>query len=716
MSAPLAILLVEDSERDAELATLALIEGGYEPTIHRVDTAQDLMTALDRQAWDIIIADYSMPQFSGLAALEFVRQRGLDIPFILSSGTVGEDIAVEAMKAGAHDYVMKDNLARLVPAVKRELREADHRRQRRRAEAALQESERRFRAMFDQAAVGVAQSDLDGRWLVVNQRLLDLYGYSWEELSCLHFNDITHPDDVDADLRQFDRLRAGEISSYAMEKRFVRKDGSVVWANLTVSLVRDDEGAPQYTMAVVEDISERKRGEALLRHQALHDALTDLPNRTLLLDRLEQATRRARRCHICVALLLLDLDRFKEINDTFGHQVGDRLLQELGARLQLLVRLSDTVARPGGETEIDVAVARLGGDEFAILLSEADAFGAARVAERLIADLSRPYVVDDQALDIGASIGIALYPEHGHSAELLLQHADVAMYEAKRAHAGFSLYDASHDPYTRGRIALIADLRRAIERNELLLYVQPKTDIQSGRVIGAEALVRWQHPTEGFIPPMQIVELAEHTGLMKPLTLWVLATALEHCRDWRAAGLDIPVAVNLSARSLHDHQLVQVVGESLLASELPPSSLLLEITETAVMIDPERASTIIGQLDAIGVKISIDDFGTGYSSLSYLKELPAAELKIDKSFVLELDLTTEDEPIVRAAITLAHDFGMRAVAEGIESEATWERLRHLGCDAGQGYYIARPMPAAAFMEWVEAAHCESPGGRRASAW
>src|SRR5579859_2551082 len=268
MNKPLSVLLVEDSERDAELATVALIEGGYDPTILRVDTAQMLSVALDRQSWDIIIADYSMPQFSGLAALELVKRRGLDIPFILSSGTVGEDIAVEAMKAGANDYVLKDNLTRLVPAVERELREADHRRHRRRVEAALQESERRFRAMFDQAAVGVAQSDLDGRWLVVNQRLLDLYGYPWEELSKLRFEDISHPDDVGADLKQFDRLRAGQISSYALEKRFIRKDDSIVWANLTVSLVRDDQGAPQYTMAVVEDISERKRGEALLRHQA----------------------------------------------------------------------------------------------------------------------------------------------------------------------------------------------------------------------------------------------------------------------------------------------------------------------------------------------------------------------------------------------------------------------------------------------------------------
>ena len=284
MNKPLSVLLVEDSERDAELATVALIDGGYDPTILRVDTAQMLSVALDRQSWDIIIADYSMPQFSGLAALELVKRRGLDIPFILSSGTVGEDIAVEAMKAGANDYVLKDNLTRLVPAVERELREAAHRRDRRRVEAALQESERRFRAMFDQAAVGVAQSDLDGRWLVVNQRLLDLYGYTWEELSKLRFEDISHPDDVGADLKQFDRLRAGQISSYALEKRFIRKDDSIVWANLTVSLVRDDQGAPQYTMAVVEDISERKRGEALLRHQALHDALTGLPRAVCAID------------------------------------------------------------------------------------------------------------------------------------------------------------------------------------------------------------------------------------------------------------------------------------------------------------------------------------------------------------------------------------------------------------------------------------------------
>lgn len=823
MSTPISVLLVEDSPRDAELLVLALERGGYDPSVTCVQTAEAMNAALDAGSWDVVIADYSMPRFSGLGALDVLKRRGLDIPFLLVSGTVGEEVAVEAMKAGASDYLMKGHLTRLVPTVERELREAAHRKLQRRAELASRDSEKRFRAMFDQAAIGTAQSDLEGRWLLVNQRLLDLYGYSWEELSALRFTDITHPDDLAADLVQFDRLIAGEISSYSLEKRFIRKDGSVIWANVTVSLVRDEQGEPQYTMAVVQDNSERKRGEEALRasearyrqmfegnqaikllieprtgaivnanpaacafygftfgeltskqvtdlstlpreeviegmmrvlgdgqssfivrhrlasgeerdvevhssvveapegaliysiihdvterqqaeealrHQALHDTLTGLPNRLLLREHLEQALLRARRHNVCLSLLLLDLDRFKEINDTFGHHTGDVLLGELGQRLQRLVRASDTVARPGRELGIDMAIARLGGDEFAVLLPEADGLGAARVADRIARRIGASLIVEHQTLDIEASIGIAVYPDHGDTPELLLQHADVAMYAAKHDHCGYVVYDPARDPYTPGRLTLITDLRRAIGSDQIFLHYQPKVDICSGTVTGAEALIRWRHPVQGFVPPVRIIDLAEHTGLIKQLTLWVLETAARQCREWREAGRDLSIAVNLSARSLHDHQLVPSVRSVLDTAGLPPAALTLEITETAVMIDPERASTTIGQLAAMGIKVSIDDFGTGYSSLSYLKELSADEVKIDRSFVLEMEGAAGDQRIVRAAITLAHDFGLTAVAEGIETAETWDSLRELGCDVGQGYYLARPMDAAAFDDWL----------------
>jgi diguanylate cyclase (GGDEF)-like protein/PAS domain S-box-containing protein len=688
------------------------------------------------------------------------------------------------------------------------------------------ENERRFRALFDQAAVGVAQSDLQGRWLLVNQRIIDLYGYSWTELSGLRFHDITHPDDLAVDLAQFERLMSGEIPSYALEKRFIRKDGSTVWAQVTISLIRDEHGEPRYTIAVVEDVSERKRGEEALRrsearyrqmfagnqavkllvdpnggrivdanpaacayygstfdqltgktiaaistapmediqrqmerdrcgqtpvlfarhrlasgeerdveiysspievdgqvylysivhdvterkraeaaltHQALHDGLTGLPNRTLLQDRLEQAIHRGRRQAASVALLLIDLDRFKEINDTFGHGAGDSLLRELGPRLQQLLRESDTVARPTQEGEMESELARLGGDEFAILLPETDAGGASVVADRILDQLSQPFLIEGQAVTIGASIGIAVSPEHGETADLLLRHADVAMYSAKKAHSGSALYDADEDPYTATRLTLIADLGRAIAADELLLYYQPLVDISTRRVLGAEALVRWQHREHGFIPPSQIIDMAEHAELIKPLTLWVLSAALRDCRGWRDAGWPLSVAVNLSARSLHDYQLPRLVGDALDAAGLPAAALTIEITETAMVIDPRRASAIIGQLNAMGVAVSIDDFGMGYSSLSYLKTLPAREVKIDRSFVFEMVQRSEDWRIVRAAITLAHDLGLRAVAEGIESEETWEALRQLECDAGQGYYFARPMPLCAFVDWLAAA-------------
>jgi diguanylate cyclase (GGDEF)-like protein/PAS domain S-box-containing protein len=609
------------------------------------------------------------------------------------------------MKAGAHDYIMKGNLARLLPAIERELREAEDRRTRRQAEADLRDSERRFRSLFDQAAVGIAQSDLQGRWLLVNDRLCAIYGYTREELLRRRFQDISDPDDLASDLAQYDRLLAGEIPSYGIEKRFVNRDGSTRWANVTVSLVHNEAGAPLYTTAIVEDITKRKRMEADLRHQALHDPLTGLPNRTLLQDRLAQAIRSAHRDPTPLALLLLDLDHFKEINDTFGHHVGDVLLQELGPRLQDLVRLSDTVARLDGHADNDVAVARLGGDEFALLLPGTGArvtqqVGATLAAERILTALEQPFTVEGQSLQVGASIGIVLYPDHGEDADALLRHADVAMYEAKRANSGYSVYQPAKDPYTRSRIRLIGDLRRAIEQDELVLHYQPKADLTGGRVVGVEALIRWQHPTDGFIPPNQIVELAEHTGLIAPLSSWVLRTAIRQCRTWHKEGLEVPIAVNLSTRSLHDQHLVERIAGLLRESTVAPSALTVEITESAVMVDPERALEIISRLRDMGITISIDDFGTGYSSLAYLKYLPVSEVKIDQSFVLNMLEDESDYRIVRGTINLAHDLGLTTVAEGIETHEAWERLRELGCDLAQGYYLSRPLSVEAATTWL----------------
>jgi diguanylate cyclase (GGDEF)-like protein len=418
-----------------------------------------------------------------------------------------------------------------------------------------------------------------------------------------------------------------------------------------------------------------------LVRQALHDALTGLPNRDLFADRVSQAIRAADRELRPAALLLLDLDRFKDVNDTLGHHHGDQLLIQVGQRLSGTLRAADTVAR-------------LGGDEFAVLLPGANAEGASAVAGKLRAALHQPLLLNEVTLDLDASIGIAAYPDHGSDAAELLQHADVAMYLAKLTHVGSLVYDPSVDQHSPKRLALLGGLRLALERDQLLLHYQPKADLQSGDVRGVEALVRWRHPEHGLLGPGEFIPLAERTGLIHPLTKAVLDTALEQAARWRRAGHSLSVAVNVSTRCLLDPTFPDQVAGQLADREVPPQLLVLEITESAVMADPARALQVLRGLHALGVAIAIDDFGTGYSSMAYLKELPVDELKIDRSFVNQMAASPRDAVIVRSTIDLGHNLGLRVVAEGVETRQDWEALTALGCDLAQGYYLGRPMPAA----------------------
>jgi diguanylate cyclase (GGDEF)-like protein len=559
MGKPLNILLVEDSEDDAALVVMELRRGGYEPVVERVDTFTAMNVALDRQGWDIIIADYSMPQFSGLAALALVQKRGLDLPFILMSGTVGEDLAVEAMRAGAHDYIMKSNRQRLIVAIERELREAKTR-------------------------------------------------------------------------------------------------------------------------------QDRKQAEEMVKYMAYFDLLTALPNRTLLHNRLQQAITTSQRDNRPVALLLLDLDEFKEINDTLGHDRGDLLLQLVGKRLREALRESDTVAR-------------LGGDEFGVLLPLSSPDHANTVAHKIMTALEPPFLIDDLPIAVEASIGIAIHPDHGDTAEALTQHADVAMYVAKSTKSGFAVYSPALDQHNPRRLALIGELRQAIEGNQLFLHYQPIVEFRSNLIIGIEALVRWQHPEHGFIPPDQFIGPAEQTGLIGPLTKFVLQEAATQCRMWREAGLSLRMSVNLSARNLQDPQFPDQVAEIINTCGIQPACLEFEITESAIMMNQASAIAILTRFKTMGIELAIDDFGTGYTSLGQLKKLPVQTIKIDKSFVLGMLAHDNDHAIVRSIIDLGHDLGLKVVAEGVENQAIWEQLAILGCDIAQGYHIGRPMLPGDLMKW-----------------
>lgn len=432
-----------------------------------------------------------------------------------------------------------------------------------------------------------------------------------------------------------------------------------------------------------------------MEYQAFHDELTNLPNRALFLDRLSHAIASAHRDNTPFAIMLLDLDRFKEVNDTLGHNVGDQLLQQVSCRLAELVREGDTVAR-------------LGGDEFVIILEHVNLEHVPNMAEKLLLVLNRPFRLKEQVVDVSASFGLAYYPDHGSSAVSLLQKADVAMYAAKRGHTGYAVYSGEQEQSSVSDLAFRSDLLKAIEGDELLLHFQPKIDFRSGKVVSVEALVRWQHPGRGFLLPDMFIPMAEQTGMINHLTLWVLAHALKQCVAMKNAGKEISVAVNLSASNLHDLRLPGEVARILAQAGIAPSMLILEITESAVMTDPVEALEVLQILDKMGVLLSIDDFGTGYSSLAHLTRLPVDEIKIDKSFVLCMEQDEQAAVIVRSTIEMGHSLGKMVVAEGVATLGMWNQLHNWGCNTAQGYFISKPLPADQLMQWLPEARWKAP--------
>jgi diguanylate cyclase (GGDEF)-like protein/PAS domain S-box-containing protein len=478
-----------------------------------------------------------------------------------------------------------------------------------------------------------------------------------------------------------------EQTPFDAEMTARRKDGTEF--DLALQLVPvSDAGQLTHWVAFLRDVTESKNQLLLLRHQAMHDGLTDLPNRTMLFERLERALEEARGESVMVALLLMDLDRFKEVNDTFGHHFGDVLLKQVAFRIRNQLSADDTVAR-------------LGGDEFAIVLPRAaDANAVAATARKILNALEQAFVVEGQVLEVGASIGIALHPRHGSDARTLMRCADVAMYSAKQGSSGYSFHSVDSEKRSPDQLALVVEMRTAIEQRQFELYYQPKLHLRSGLMTRAEVLVRWNHPRRGLLVPSQFVPLAERTGIIRAMTDWILDRALQQCREWQDAGAPVHLAVNVSAKSLQDQALPVKVQAALDRWRIDPRFLKIEITESSIMADPAHALAILSMLQSMGVRLSIDDFGTGYSSLTHLRQLPIDEIKIDKSFVSGMTESEADAAIVRTVIDLARNLGKQVCAEGVETEAQWKRLVEMDCDLAQGYWISRPLPAEQLMRWL----------------
>jgi diguanylate cyclase (GGDEF)-like protein/PAS domain S-box-containing protein len=551
---------------------------------------------------------------------------------------------------------------------------------RRKARLRLQESEEFFRLTFNQAAVGIVLLGADGRVLRTNSKMSQILGYTEIELLARFYQQFMCEEDMADELALIGGLKAGEITEYQREKRLLRRDGSLVWVSVTVSSMRDANGNQRF-ICVVKDIQRQKQAEEALLRMANHDALTGLPNRVLMQDRLGQAIMHAHRTRRQVAVMFIDLDRFKHVNDSLGHDAGDHLIVEIARRLSTSLRESDTVARQGG-------------DEFVVVLPDlAGEDDAAKVARKLLDNLFQPLVLCGQEVFPSGSIGIAMYPRDGADSATLLKCADSAMYGSKGQGGNhYSFYTAEMGEQAYEHLRMEGALQRALQREEFLLHYQPVVDIGSGTVTGVEALLRWQPQDRPMVSPAEFIPLAEETGLIVPIGDWVLRTAMRQQVAWRAAGLPpVRVSVNLSARQFLGQDVAQRVGALLKETGCDPACLTLEITESVLMENPLAATETMGHLAGMGVQLAIDDFGTGYSSLASLKRFPIHSLKIDRSFVMDLTQDADDAAIVNAVIALAHSMKLNVIAEGVETQEQLAFLQQHGCDQMQGYCFSRPV-------------------------
>jgi|KBSSwiStaDraftv2_1062776.scaffolds.fasta_scaffold00196_33 diguanylate cyclase (GGDEF)-like protein/PAS domain S-box-containing protein len=552
------------------------------------------------------------------------------------------------------------------------------------AEHALREAERRYHGLFDNAIEGIFRTTVEGHYLDANPALAHIYGFDSPEELMRSLRDIGTQLYVDRQRREeFMHIMKARGSVTGFESRVYRKNGDIIWISENARAIFAEDGSPIGYEGTVEDITERRLYQVRIEHQANYDTLTGLANRSLLQDRLQQALLTAASSGQRIAVAFVDLDRFKFINDSLGHHVGDELLKAVAGRLKACVRDCDTVAR-------------LGGDEFVLLINGHTGPEYVRqVMDRMLASVAQPWIIEQGEFLVSCSIGVALHPDDGEEALTLLKHADSAMYRAKDSgRNNFQFFTRELNVLMTEQLELETHLRRALERNQFVLRYQPRVNLVTRQIVGAEALLRWRIPQRGTVPPLRFISLAEETGLIVPIGKWVLQTACAQNKAWQDAGLPpIVVSVNVSPRQFRHESLVQTVAAALRSTRLEPRYLELELTESMVMHDAPQLVAMLDELKELGVKIAVDDFGTGYSSLSYLKRFPVDRLKVDRSFVEHMTTEADDATIVRAIIALGHNLGLKVVAEGVETAQQARALRAYQCDEAQGFLFARAVSA-----------------------
>ncbi|MFT5663728.1 MAG: diguanylate cyclase (GGDEF)-like protein/PAS domain S-box-containing protein [Gammaproteobacteria bacterium] len=814
--------MIEDSEDDAFLVIEYLRSVGHEPIYERVEDAPAMRLALDAmkageldKQWDIVLCDYMLPDFGPSPALQLLHESGLDLPFIVVSGKITADAAVEIMKSGCHDYVMKDDLPRLKHAIKRALADAKRRRGQKQLHNALLDSEQRFRAIadytYDWESWLCPNSAL--RW--VNPAVEHLSGYTVEDCYAMENYplQIIHPDDRDVIAKKLE-LAAHGATENDVSFRIIRKDSGLVWMagswqsikndsgealgyrtsfrdisqrkqdedqlqlsarvfkqahegimitdaagtivdvnptfteitgysyedaignnprmfhsgrqspkfysamwqtilekgywqgevwnrnkngelfaeNLTISALKDEEDVTTHYVCLFSDITEIKQQRQQLELMAHYDMLTNLPNRVLFADRFTQIIAHTKRTKTQLAVCFLDLDNFKPVNDTYGHEVGDRLLVEVATRIKGTLREGDTASRQGG-------------DEFALLLSDITSIiQCEKMLRRIHLALVQPFVIRGHTLKISASLGVTLYPIDDADLGTLLRHADQAMYQAKSAGKNqFHFFNAERDQQLKEKNYRLDEIQQALTNNELILYYQPKVNMRTGEVFGAEALIRWLHPEKGLIPPLNFLPLIDGTALEIQIGNWVINQGLQQLDDWHKQGMKLEVSVNISSHHLLSPTFIAEFDKALARyPAVQANCLQLEILESSALGDLQAISTIIKTCqDNYGVSIALDDFGTGYSSLTHLRNLSANTIKIDKSFVLNMLKDADDYAIINGVIGLANAFNRKVIAEGVETIEHGLMLLEMGCEQAQGYGIARPMPAENILTWLD---------------